>query len=94
MTTQHAPQPSRLASPVPSVSPLRSFLEWFGGIMGAIAAFMGAFILLASDTQSVGLWGDASWEVGEISAWWGIGLLAVGIIAVLGVVTSVVRRRR
>jgi hypothetical protein len=55
--------------------------EWALGIIGAIAAFVGAFILLGGDDQSVGLGGEASWQVGEIDPAWGFGLLIGGAIA-------------
>lgn len=47
------------------------------GIFGAIAAFLGLFILYAGDDHTIGFW-DSSWEVGEIDAIWGYGLLIGG----------------
>ncbi len=52
--------------------------EWVLGIVGAIAAFVGAFILLGSEEQYVGLGGDVSWAVGEIDPAWGWGPILVG----------------
>lgn len=49
-------------------------------ILGGVAVFLGAFILLAGDDQYVGLGGEASWRVGDIALAWGIGLLAVGVV--------------
>jgi hypothetical protein len=75
------------------VQPLRGFLEKLAAIVGGIALFLGLFILLAGDHHSVGFW-DQSWKVGEISEWWGIGLVAVGAALILAFVISVVARRR
>jgi hypothetical protein len=63
------------------------------GILGAIATFLGAFILLGSDEQSVGLGGQASWQVGEIDPAWGYGLLAVGGLALLATLGLALRAR-
>jgi hypothetical protein len=52
-------------------------------ILGGIAVFLGAFILLAGDDQYVGLGGEASWRVGDIALAWGIGLLIVGLVVAL-----------
>ena len=59
------------------------------GILGAVALFMGAFVLLAGDDQYVGLGGEASWRVGDIGLAWAIGLLAVGAVVVLADVVLV-----
>lgn len=61
----------------------RGISEWTLGILGAVAAFVGLFILVAEGDQSVGLGGDWSWRVDEIAPAWGYGLLAGGIVAVL-----------
>jgi hypothetical protein len=63
------------------------------GVLGAIATFLGAFILLAGDEQSVGLGGQTSWQVGEIDPAWGYGLLAVGVLALLTTLGLVLRAR-
>lgn len=57
--------------------------EWVLGIVGAIAAFLGLFILLGGEDQYVGLGGEASWRVGDIASAWGYGLLAGGLAFVL-----------
>jgi len=57
--------------------------EWVLGILGAIAAFVGLFILYAGPEQYVGLGGDLTWRVGEIESGWGYGLL-IGGAALLG----------
>ena len=40
-------------------------------------------ILLAGDEQSIGLGGQASWQVGEIDPAWGVGLLTGGVLVLL-----------
>lgn len=57
--------------------------EWLLAVFGAIAAFLGGFVLLASGDQSVGLGGDYSWTVAELGDSWGYGLLAGGIVALI-----------
>jgi hypothetical protein len=52
-------------------------------ILGGIAVFLGAFILLAGDDQYVGLGGEASWRVGDVALAWGIGLLVTGVVVAL-----------
>lgn len=56
---------------------------WLLGILGGIAAFLGMFILFAGDEHYVGLGGDLSWSVGEISDAWMYGLLFGGGLALL-----------
>ena len=77
-------------------SPTRGGLRvstWVLGIVGGIAAFLGTFILLGGEDQSLGLGGEMSWRVGEIDPAWGYGLLAVGVVALLGMAALVVRAR-
>lgn len=57
--------------------------EWLLAIAGGIAAFLGAFVLLAPETSSVGLGGDYSWTVAELGTGWGYGLLAGGVVALV-----------
>lgn len=64
--------------------------EWVIGIVGGIAAFLGVFILVGGEDQSVGIGGAVSWEVSEISPWWGVGLLVAGVVA--GVLVALMRR--
>jgi hypothetical protein len=66
---------------------------WVLGVLGALATFLGAFILLAADDQSVGLGGQASWQVGEIDPAWGYGLLTAGVLALLAALALVLRAR-
>jgi hypothetical protein len=58
--------------------------EWALGIWGAIAAFVGGFILVGGDNASVGLGGEVSWKVQDIDPAWGYGLLIGGALAVIG----------
>lgn len=77
-------------------SPARGGLRvstWVLGIVGGIAAFLGTFILLGGEDQSLGLGGEMSWRVGEIDPAWGYGLLAVGVVVLLGTTALVVRAR-
>jgi hypothetical protein len=68
--------------------------EWVFGIVGGIAAFLGLFILLGGEGQSLGLGGDLTWEVGDISSAWGYGLLAGGVVLLLITLALVVRDMR
>jgi hypothetical protein len=60
---------------------------WVLGILGAIAAFMGLFIMFAGEDQSVGIGGDLSWRVGDISQAWAYGL-AIGGGVLLAIVLA------
>lgn len=64
------------------------------GIFGVIAAFVGGVILLAGEDQYVGLGGDLSWRVGTIEPGWGYGLLAAGVVLLVGAASLVVWERR
>jgi hypothetical protein len=68
--------------------------EWVFGIVGGIAAFLGLFIMFGGEGQSLGLGGDLTWEVGEIAAEWGYGLLAGGLVLLLITLAMAVRDRR
>ena len=65
--------------------------EWVFGIVGGIAAFLGLFILFGGEDQSLGLGGDLTWQVGEISSAWGYGLMAGGVLLLLATLALVVR---
>jgi len=71
------------------------FTEWLFGIVGGIAAFLGLFIMFGPVDEYVGLGGDLSWRVGDISDAWMYSLL-VGGFALLGIAVSmaIVGRRR
>jgi hypothetical protein len=68
--------------------------EWVLGIVGVIAAFLGVFVLFGGENQSLGLGGDLTWQVGDISSGWGYGLLIGGGVLLLLTLTLVVWERR
>lgn len=80
MTISHQAPPRRDVSKEQRVGPSRGFVEWFLGIVGGISTFMGLFILFADADQYVGIGGDLSWRVGDISSAWAYGLLAGGLV--------------
>ncbi len=63
-------------------------------IVGAITAFLGVFILLGPDDASIGVGGTVSWEIEEIGATWGYGLLVAGGGLLAGGLLLVARSRR
>jgi len=69
-------------------------IDWVLGIVGAIAAFLGLFILFGSESQSLGLGGDLTWQVGEISSAWGYGLAIGGGVLLVLTLASVLWERR
>lgn len=87
-TTAHGTHPSAVRRAGFQVT------EWVLGIVGAIAAFVGAFILLGSEDQYVGLGGEVSWAVSEIDPTWGWGLLLTGGIFVITGIALALRDRR
>lgn len=66
---------------------------WLFGISGAIATFLGLFVFVAGDDQSIGIGGDLSWRVGDIHVAWAVGLL-LGGIALLAVMGRMLMTRR
>lgn len=68
--------------------------EWVLGIVGAVAAFLGFFVLVGGEDQYVGLGGEASWRVGDIAPAWGYSLLAGGLALVVVAVLLATRDRR
>ena len=75
------------------MSPIRGFVEWFLGVVGAIAMFMGSFILIADADQFVGIGGDISGRVGDISSAWGYGTLAGGAVLLTAALLSAASAR-
>lgn len=67
---------------------------WLTGIMGGVAAFLGLFILFGPEDESVGLGGDLSWRVGDISNAWMYGLLIGGAVFLAGAVAMAVAGRK
>lgn len=91
MTAAHPTQGGR--SDRTGGSPGWRFTEWLLGIVGGIAVFLGLFILFGGDEQSVGLAGDWSWQVEDISAPWAYGLLIGGAVLLLAALVMVIRGR-
>lgn len=90
MTVRHEATPGRQVSPTP-VPGWQRPIEWLFGIGGAIAVFLGVFILVAGEEQSIGIGGELSWRVGDIDPAWGFGLLIGGALLLaitVGVVIS------
>jgi hypothetical protein len=67
--------------------------EWVLGIVGAIAAFLGLFILYAGEGQYLGF-GGSTWRVGDIATAWGYGLLIGGVALLVVAVVVAVRASR
>lgn len=71
------------------------FTEWLFGIVGVISVILGLFIAFGGDDQSVGLGGDWSWEVGDISSVWIYAfLIGGGLLLAAAIVMLVVGRGR
>lgn len=62
---------------------LQRSVEWMLGIVGGIALLMGLFIRFAGEDQYVGVGGDLSWRVGDISSTWVYGLTIGGGVLLL-----------
>lgn len=72
-----------------------TFTEWFFGIVGGIAAFLGLFILFGPDDEYVGLGGDLAWRVADISDVWMYSLLVGGFVLLgIAVYMAIVGRNR
>lgn len=71
-----------------------SFFQWFSGIVGGLAAFLGLFILFGPVDEYVGLGGDLSWRVGDIADAWMYGLLIAGAALLLICLSMLVAGRR
>jgi hypothetical protein len=53
---------------------------WVLGILGGISAFLGLFVMFGPEDEFVGIGGDLSWSVGEISTAWMYSLLIAGLV--------------
>jgi hypothetical protein len=67
--------------------------EWLMGVIGAVATFLGLFIMFGPEEDSIGLGGDVAWQVGEISSAWMYGLLIGGLILLAGTLLLVIAGR-
>jgi hypothetical protein len=86
----HGTEPDRMGG-----GPGWHFSEWLFGILGGIGVFLGLFTFLASDQSSIGIGGDWTWEVGEISTAAKVVLLvAGGLLVLLAIVMAVLGRHR
>lgn len=84
MTVRHEPTPGLEAMErAPTRPAWLGFTEWLLGIAGGIATFLGFFILFGPEDEYVGIGGDLSWRVGDITSAWTYGLLLGGIAALL-----------
>lgn len=87
MTVRHEAAPDRATGTRGETgNRLETIGAWVLGILGAVCAFMGLFILFAGEEQSVGIGGDLSWKVGEIPMAWPYGLLIGGVVLLLAAV--------
>jgi hypothetical protein len=67
--------------------------EWVLGVVGIVAAILGAVILFGGDGQSIGLGGDLTWQVEDVAAGWGYVLLIGGCALVLAAGALILRDR-
>jgi hypothetical protein len=86
--------PEETRAPAPPPAPARRTAEWLMGIFGVVGAFVGLFIFFGPENQSLGFWGDWSWQVGEIDALWGYGFLIAGVLLLVGAVMMLFQERR
>lgn len=93
MATKHETTPEERTGTVPAGTGWQETIQWVLGIVGAVGAFMGAFIMFAGEDQSVGIGGSLSWRVGDLSDWWGYGLLIGGGLLLVIVLAWVMQRR-
>ena len=94
MTARHGSTPDH-GTPVSTEGiDWRGITEWISGIIGGIAVFLGLFVLFAGEDHYVGIGGDVSWRVGDISLWWAYGLLIGGLVLLAIVVVLVLQGRR
>lgn len=83
MTVSHRAPSDRESAGRMRASPSRGFFEWLLGILGGVATFLGLFVLFADSDQYIGIGGDLSWRVGDISSAWAYGLLAGGLVLLI-----------
>ena len=83
MTLSHKAPPQSEALSRMQGRRVRGFFEWLFGILGGIATFLGLFVLFADGDQWIGIGGDLSWRVGDISSTWAYGLLVGGLVLLI-----------
>lgn len=71
-------QADRTAAPPPGTGWQRVVKQLLA-IFGAIAIFLGLFIMFAGADQYLGI-GDWNWRVGDIAEGWGYGMLGGGVV--------------
>lgn len=67
--------------------------EWTLGIIGGIATFLGFFVAFGPEDEFIGLGGDWSWRVGEVTDTWMYTLLGGGLVMLATTVFMVVAGR-
>jgi TRAP-type C4-dicarboxylate transport system permease small subunit len=72
----------------------RRFFEQAAMIVGAIALFLGLFVLFAGENQSIGFFGVWSMPAQDVSGAWTTALLVGGGLLLALSLYSVIRRRR
>ncbi len=95
--TQKTPSETQVHEPMARVrSTWRNTVGWVMGIVGAVSLFLGLFIAYAGEDQYLGIGGDWSWRVGDISSAWMYGFLIGGAVLLIGVIAMVYQglRRR
>jgi len=95
MSVHEHPQTQEVARGSPTnARPRRRSVAIALGVGGAIAAFVGAFILLGRDNSSIQFgWADPV-PATDVDAGWGYGLLIVGTISLVIAAILAVRDRR
>lgn len=83
MTVSHKAPPQSEAVSRMRGSRARGFFEWLFGILGGIATFLALFVLFADGDQWIGIGGDLSWRVGDITSAWAYGLLVGGLVLLI-----------
>ncbi|MDH4118008.1 MAG: 2TM domain-containing protein [Acidimicrobiia bacterium] len=70
-------------------------IQWLLGIVGGIAAFLGFFVAFGPQDEFIGLGGDVSWQVGEVTDTWMYTLMIGGLVLLAAAVyMAVVGRNR
>lgn len=67
--------------------------EWVLGVVGGVAVFFGMFTAFGPENEYIGLGGDLSWRVGDISNAWIFGMFIGGIVLLAGLFLMIVAGR-